>query len=199
MKQTACSIPASVATTGAAYTPRSSCDRHSTRPVCFSKQTTPAPFVPPTQAISRAARDHGRRRVAVLGCSRHLAVLAEERGAEVFAEIGAPELMAIGHAQTLQFAQARLGVNPVLVHEGRAARTRRALLIFEDVIDGRAPEWLSVASLDGVNRLPGRLIIEVKRFPAGDNWRSKPFPNLHRQMTRGSTGSVEGTRDPDAT
>ena len=107
--------------------------------------------------------------------------------------------MAIGHAQTLQFAQARLGVNPVLVHEGRAARTRRALLIFEDVIDGRAPEWLSVASLDGVNGFPGRLIIEVKRLPPATIGEANPSPIFSRHMIRGSTGSVEGTRDPDAT
>ena len=50
VKQTACLIPPIIAIIGGANAAMSFWDFQMTFPVIFSKQTTPAPFVPPTHA-----------------------------------------------------------------------------------------------------------------------------------------------------
>ena len=137
------------------------------------------------RAVRRSDRDEYPvtvdHRLAVVAVARRaggLALFADEDRAETFREVDAPDFLPVRDREALQFAFARLRVNPRTIHQRRAARAGRALRILERVVDHRAPEFMAVGGIQRTERLLAFLIVEQKNFSRRDNRRGEAFTRL---------------------
>ena len=97
--------------------------------------------------VKKIAVNQRRTVVAVARRARRISLFANEHCAEVVGEIRSPDQLAIRDVEALQFAFARERVDPVAVHERRAARPARSLHVAERVVDFLFPKLPCIGGL----------------------------------------------------
>ena len=106
------------------------------------------------------------------------AALADHHRAEILRVIDAPHGTAVGGVQAAQFAVTGLGIDAAIIHERRAARAGRALVVREHGVNIRAPKFLAIGFGDSVERFLIGLVIEIENLAAGDDGRSEALADF---------------------
>lgn len=108
----------------------------------------------------------------------HHATFRRKVRMEILGETGAPLESAIGDRETTQFTFAGQRINPVAIHEWRAARSRRTLKVLKRIINGRPPEFATGVAFERVENFFILLGIQVEDFFARHDRRGEAISHL---------------------
>ena len=123
------------------------------------------------------AVDQRRAGVAVAAGALGSAFFTDEVGGEILDEVDAPQELAVGRVETLEFAAARLHENPRAVDDRRAAGTG-AVVVGDHLVDRHVPQLLAPRQVVGAERLFFVAVIEAEDPPLGDCGRADAVAQL---------------------